>query len=264
MRAADLGVRRGKVNQGPELCYDTSFRRVSRPGLHPRERVMATQLKIEFVSDISCPWCVVGLRNMEAALAAIGDEVEADIRFEPFELNPGMPREGMDRADYFTSKYRISAEEAERRGGEIRARAEEAGFTMNTGQGFRVYNTFDAHRLLEWAMEEGKQRALKHALFTAYFTEARNMGDHETLVEIAQSAGLDGDRAREILANDEYSGHVRQAQSYQRGRGVQSVPTIIVNGEYVINGGQPPEIFEKAFRHIASEVARDQLAAEPA
>ena len=224
---------------------------------------MATQLKIDFISDISCPWCVVGLRNMEQALAAIGDDIETYIRFEPFELNPDMVPEGMDRADYFASKYRISEDEAKRRGGEIRARAEEAGFTMNTGEGFRIYNTFDAHRLLEWAMEEGKQRLLKHAMFAAYFTDGKNMGDHETLAEIAESVGLDGSRAREILAGDDYAGHVRQSQSHHRGRGVQSVPTIIVNDEYVINGGQPPAIFEKAFRHIAGEVARGKAAIEP-
>lgn len=222
---------------------------------------MATQLKIDFISDIACPWCVIGLRNMETALAAIGDEIEPYIRFEPFELNPDMAPEGMDRADYFASKYQISADDAKQRGGEIKARAEEAGFTMNTGGEFRIYNTFDAHRLLEWAMEEGKQRALKHALFEAYFTDRRNMSDHETLASIAESVGLNGARAREILAGDEFAGHVRQSQSHQRGRGVQSVPTIIVNGEYVINGGQPPAIFEKAFRHIANEVARDETLA---
>lgn len=224
---------------------------------------MTTQLRIDFISDISCPWCVIGLRNMEAALAAIGDEIESYIRFEPFELNPDMPAEGMDRADYFASKYRISPDEAKRRGGEIRARAEETGFAMNAGEGFRIYNTFDAHRLLEWAMEEGRQRALKHALFEAFFTDGKNMADHETLAGVAESVGLDGARAREILAGNDYAGHVRQSQSHQRGRGVQSVPTIIVNGEYVINGGQPAAIFEKAFRHIAAEVARDQVAAEP-
>lgn len=221
---------------------------------------MATQLKIDFISDISCPWCVVGLRNLEAALANIGDDIDAYVRFEPFELNPDMPQEGVDRATYFATKYQISVDEAKQRGGEIRSRAEEAGFTMNTGEGFRVYNTFDAHRMLEWAMEEGKQRALKHALFDAYFTDGKNMGDHESLAGIAESAGLDGARAREILVSDEYAGHVRQSQSHQRGRGVQSVPTIIVNGEYVINGGQPPEVFEKAFRHIASEIAREEAA----
>lgn len=220
--------------------------------------MMATQLKIDFISDISCPWCVVGLRNMEAALANIGDDLEAYVRFEPFELNPDMPPEGMDRATYFASKYQISPDEARSRGGEIKARAEETGFTMNTGEGFRIYNTFDAHRLLEWAMDECKQRALKHAMFEAYFTNRQNMGDHDTLAKIAASAGLDEARAREILAGDDYAGHVRQSQSHQRGRGVQSVPTIIVNGEYVINGGQPPAIFEKAFRHIASEIARDE------
>ena len=204
---------------------------------------------------------------MEAALAAIGDEVEAYIRFEPFELNPDMRPEGMDRAEYFARKYRLDPEDAKKRGGEIKARAEETGFAMNAGEDFRIYNTFDAHRLLEWAMEEGKQRALKHAMFQAYFTDGKNMADHETLAGIAESVGLDGARAREILSGQDYAGHVRQSQSHQRGRGIQSVPTAIVNGEYVINGGHPAAIFEKALRHIAGEVAQAEAMAaksEPA
>lgn len=217
---------------------------------------MTTALTIEFISDISCPWCVIGLRNMETALAELEDELDASIRFEPFELNPDMPSEGMDRGDYFVRKYQLPPDEAKRRGGEIRARAAETGFAMNTGPDFRIYNTFDAHRLLEWAGEQDKQSALKHALFAAYFTDRRNPGDAETLVEIAGTVGLDTDRAREILAGEDYSEAVRAAQRLNRERGIQSVPTIIVNGDYVINGGQPPAIFEKAFRHIAGEVSR--------
>jgi len=223
---------------------------------------MPTTLAIDFISDISCPWCVVGLRNMEAALAALEGEIDASIRFEPFELNPDMPPEGIDRGEYFARKYRLTPDEAKRRGGEIKARAVEAGFTMNTGPDFRIYNTFDAHRLLEWAGEEGKQKALKHALFAAYFTDGRNPDDADTLVDVAAAVGLDAGRAREILAGEDYAEAVRAAQRHNRERGIQSVPTIIVNGDYVINGGQPPAIFERAFRHIADEVARAE--AEPA
>ncbi len=217
---------------------------------------MATDLKIDFISDIVCPWCVVGLRNMETALANIGDALDVGIRFEPFELNPDMPREGVDRAAYFADKYRMEPEEAKRRGGEIKARAEETGFAMNTGKGFRVYNSFDCHRLLEWASEAGQQRALKHALFEAYFSDGKNIGDHETLAGVAASAGLDGGRAREILAGDDYAERVRTVENRNRQRGIQSVPTIIVNEDFVINGGQPPDIFEKAFRHIADDLAK--------
>ena len=217
---------------------------------------MATELNIDFISDIACPWCVVGLRNMEAALANIGDDLDVGIRFEPFELNPDMPREGVNRAEYFASKYRMDPEEAKRRGGEIRARAVETGFEMNTGKDFRMHNTFDCHRLLFWAGEEGKQRALKHALFGAYFSDGKDIGDHEVLADVAASVGLNGERARAILGSEEYTEQVRAEEAHNRQRGIQSVPTIIVNGEYVINGGQAPEVFEKAFRHIAGEVEK--------
>ncbi|NNC72635.1 MAG: DsbA family oxidoreductase [Sphingomonadaceae bacterium] len=225
---------------------------------------MATALKIDFISDISCPWCVIGLRNMESALASIGDDIETWIRFEPFELNPDMPVEGIDRADYFKTKYQLPEEEAKRRGGEIKARAEETGFAMNTGEGFRIYNTFDAHRLLEWAAEQGKQRALKHALFEAYFSAGKSMGDHEALADVAQSVGLDRGGALEILGSDSFADKVRAVEKHNYGRGIQSVPTIIVNGEYVINGGQPPHIYEKAFRHIAGEVPKAEAPVEAA
>lgn len=226
---------------------------------------MATALTIDFISDISCPWCVIGLRNMETALANIGDDLETWIRFEPFELNPDMPAEGIDRAEYFKNKYGLPEGEAKRRGGEIRARAEETGFAMNTGEGFRIYNTFDAHRLLEWAAEKGKQRALKHALFEAYFSDGQSMGDHEALASIAETVGLDREEALEVLGSDAFAEAVRAVETQNYSRGIQSVPTIIVNGEYVINGGQSPQIFEKAFRHIASEVAKQEAAqAEPA
>ncbi|MBC2778060.1 DsbA family oxidoreductase [Parasphingopyxis marina] len=227
---------------------------------------MAVRLKIDFVSDVSCPWCVIGLRNLEAALDAIGDEIDATVRFNPFELNPDMPVEGVDRAEYFASKYRMPAEEAKARSDEIKARAEGTGFAMNAGPGFRVYNTFDAHRLLEWAVDEGRQRPLKHALFQAYFTDCRNIGDHETLADIAASVGLDRAKAMEVLTSGSYAGHVRAEQRHNRDRGIQSVPTIIINDIYVINGGQPAPTFEKALRHIAGEMSKpvSPLSAVPA
>ncbi|MCA1749756.1 MAG: DsbA family oxidoreductase [Sphingomonadales bacterium] len=216
---------------------------------------MTAPLDIEFVSDIACPWCLVGLRNLEAALGETAGEIEADIRFSPFELNPDMPGEGMDRAAYFAEKYRLPEAEAKARGEVIREAAAETGFTMNSGPGFRILNTFDAHRLLEWAGEAGHQRQLKHALFDAYFRDRRDISDAGELAEIAQAAGLDRARAIRILESEEYEEQVRDAEARHRARGIAAVPTAIVAGRYRINGAHPPERYAKALRHIAGEVA---------
>lgn len=212
-------------------------------------------MDIEFVSDIACPWCLVGLRNLEAALGETAGEVAAGIRVAPFELNPDMPREGMDRAAYFADKYRLPESEAEARGEAIREAAAAIGFTMNTGPGFRILNTFDAHRLLEWAGEVGHQRELKHALFDAYFRDRRDISDIDMLADIAQGAGLDRPRAAEILAGHEFADAVRDAEARHRARGITAVPTVIVAGRYRINGAHPPERYAKALRHIAGELA---------
>lgn len=216
---------------------------------------MTATLPIEFVSDISCPWCLVGLRNMEVALAELEGEIAADIRFEPFELNPDMPAEGVNRAEYFAAKYRLPPDEAKARGDKIREAAAATGFAMNTGRDFRVFNTFDAHRLLEWALDEGRQRELKHALFAAYFTDCRDVGDAGTLADIAASVGLGRERAAEILAGDDYAEAVRRAEAANRHRGITAVPAIVIGGKYQINGAHPPAAFAKAFRHIAGELA---------
>src|SRR5688572_17759614 len=160
---------------------------------------MTPHLKIDFVSDISCPWCVIGLRSLEQALERIGGETTAEIHFQPFELNPQMPPEGQDIAEHIAQKYGSTPEQLARNQEAIRARGAALGFTFNMDKRARVYNTFDAHRLLHWAQLEGRQRDLKQALFTAYFTEGRNPGDRDVLVEVAREVGLDPQRAREVL-----------------------------------------------------------------
>lgn len=216
---------------------------------------MADTLAIEFVSDIACPWCLVGLRNLETALDETAGEVAAQLRFAPFELNPDMPEGGMDRASYFAEKYRLGENEAEARGAAIVEAAAATGFEMNTGPGFRIVNTFDAHRLLEWAAERGRQRPLKHALFQAYFGDRRDVSDTEELVSIAVSAGLDGEAARDVLSGDAYGEAVRAAEAGHRARGISAVPTLIVADRYQINGAQPPDRYARALRHIAGELA---------
>jgi predicted DsbA family dithiol-disulfide isomerase len=214
---------------------------------------MTTQLKIDFVSDVSCPWCVIGLRSLEQALERAGDAVRADIHFQPFELNPQMPRGGQDIVEHLAQKYGSTPEQLRHNQEAIRARGAELGFTFDMGKRSRVYNTFDAHRLLHWAELEGRQRELKRALFAAYFTEGRNPSDREVLVDLATQAGLDPARAREVLESGSYADDVREREQFYGRQGIHAVPSVIVNDKYLIQGGQPVETFERALRQIASE-----------
>ncbi|HYD81330.1 MAG TPA: DsbA family oxidoreductase [Paucimonas sp.] len=212
---------------------------------------MAMHMKIDFVSDVSCPWCAVGLHALERALARLED-VRADLHFQPFELNPRMGPDGQDINEHLAEKYGATTEQSERNREAIRARGEEVGFDFRMDKRSRIYNTFDAHRLLHWAGEEGRQRELKHALFRAYFTDGENPSSHELLVRLAREAGLDPKRAREILASDEFAEETREQERFYLEQGINSVPSIIVNDRYLIQGGQPVEVFEQALRRIAA------------
>jgi predicted DsbA family dithiol-disulfide isomerase len=161
---------------------------------------MGALMKIDFVSDVSCPWCAIGLNALEQALQRLDGEVDAHIHFQPFELNPQMGAEGQDIDEHLGEKYGATPEQSARNREAIRERGASVGFTFGMDKRNRIYNTFDAHRLLHWAAEEGKQRELKHALFKAYFTDGENPASHEVLVRLAGEAGLDSERAREILA----------------------------------------------------------------
>ena len=216
---------------------------------------MPRPMKIDFVSDVACPWCAVGLNGLEEALARTGDLIDATITFQPFELNPDMPREGEDGAEHITRKYGISAEQAAANRNVIRERAAAVGFDMGGIDGRRVYNTFDAHRLLHWAEGSGHQAALKHALLEANFTQGLDVSDPEVLVAAAERAELDGDAAREVLASGRYAAEVRDAERLWQSRGINSVPAIVIDDRYLISGGQPPEAFEQALRRIAAEAA---------
>jgi predicted DsbA family dithiol-disulfide isomerase len=216
---------------------------------------MAQPMTIDFVSDVSCPWCIIGLRGLEEALARTGDVVDAEIRFQPFELNPDMPPEGQNIGEHIAQKYGSTHEQMAETRAMIRTRAAALGFTMATSDQSRIYNTFDAHRLLHWAELEGRQAALKHALFEAYFTEGKSPADHTVLVAAAEKAGLDGAVAHAVLASGRYAEDVRQAEDLWRSRGINAVPAVVINGRYLISGGQPPEAFEQALRQIAAQAA---------
>ena len=209
-------------------------------------------LRIDFVSDVVCPWCAIGLASLEQALLRLQGEVDADIHFQPFELDPNMPAEGMDVADNLKRKYGMDDAQLAQNRERIRQRGAELGFDFDFNARSRTWNTFDAHRLLHWAEGEGRQRELKHALLRAYFTDGRNVSDRDTLVAIAASAGLDADRARAVLDANEYAEDVRIAEQFFTQAGITGVPAIIIERKHLISGGQPPEIFERALREIAA------------
>ena len=214
-------------------------------------------LKIDFVSDVVCPWCVVGLGGLETALETLKAEgIAADIAFQPFELNPQMAPEGENIVEHIGRKYGASPEQSAANRAMIRERAGDVGFDMRMTDDSRIWNTFDAHRLLHWAHETApeKQKALKQALFAAHFTDNRNLTDARVLTEAAQAAGLDRAEAGEVLASGRYAQAVRQAEDLWRARGITSVPAVVVEGKYLISGGQPASVFEEALRKIASEV----------
>lgn len=218
---------------------------------------MKSKMKIDFVSDVSCPWCVIGLKSLETALGRLGDQVAADIHFQPFELNPQMPAEGQDIGEHMAQKYGSTPEQSQRNREAIRARGAEVGFTFGMANRSRIYNTFDAHRLLHWAETEaqgtGLQRALKEALFTAYFTHGEDPSSHAVLARVAGEVGLNPQRAQEILGSDEYASSVREREKFYLDQGIHAVPAVIINDRHLISGGQPAEVFEQALRKIAAE-----------
>ena len=216
---------------------------------------MPSHLRIDFVSDISCPWCAVGLGALEAALKRVAPEITADLHFQPFELNPHMPPEGQDAYEHLHEKYGSTREQQAQNREAIRARGAAVGFEFRREGRSRIYNTFDAHRLLHWAGLEGaeRQRALKKALLKAYFTDGRSPGDREVLAQAAAEAGLDAARARNILEGDEFAADVREREQFYTNHGIHAVPAVIVNDRHLIQGGQPPEVFEQALRQIVAE-----------
>jgi predicted DsbA family dithiol-disulfide isomerase len=214
---------------------------------------MPTPLRIDFVSDVVCPWCVIGLKSLEQALAELGAEVTPDWHFHPFELNPAMPPEGENSAAHIARKYGRSPEEGAQARGHIKAMGEQLGFSFKGGPDAMIWNSFDCHRLLHWAEKAGKAHELKMALFTAHFSQAEPLNDPETLVRAAVSVGLDAAAAREVLDSGRYGDEVRATEAWWREeQDIHAVPAIIFNGKYAIMGGQPPATFVKVIRRIVA------------
>lgn len=207
------------------------------------------KLQVDFVSDVACPWCAVGLNALEQALERLKNEVAVDLRFQPFELNPQMGPDGEDSAEHLKRKYGMGDEQLAAARDNLRRRGREVGFEF--GQRPRIWNTFDAHRVIHWAGLQGRQHAMKRALLQAYQGDDRNPSDRAVLIDCARQCGLEEAQAAEVIDSQAYAAEVRQAQAVWRQAGIQSVPSVIINERHLIQGGQPVEVFEQALRQLA-------------
>ncbi len=213
------------------------------------------KITIDFVSDVACPWCAVGLGGLLTALQRTQGEVDVALRMRPFELNPDMPAGGRNTLERLMEKYGLTREQVLANRETLLERAAAVAMPMGKVDEQRSYNTFDAHRLLQWAGELGQaeQIALKRALLQTYHEANLDTADPEVLAQAAAQAGLDAEQAREVLASGRYADEVRAEQAVWRERGITSVPSVVLNGKYLISGGQPPEVFEQALRQLAQQ-----------
>ncbi len=213
---------------------------------------MTQTVKLDILSDPICPWCYIGKTHLDKALAKVPDHPFV-IEWHPFQLNPEMPDEGMDRREYLERKFG-SKEGAVRAYAPVVEHAKNAGLTIDFEGMKRTPNTLDAHRLIHWAGIEGKQNAVVDALFDAYFVQARDIGDPEVLSDIADSAGMDAAVVLKLLKSDADREDIRKRDTHSREMGVNSVPTYIVANQHAVPGAQPPEMWEKVIAEIMSQL----------
>lgn len=216
---------------------------------------MSRVVKIDFVSDVVCPWCALGATALEQAIENLAGEVVVELTFKPFELNPDMPAEGEHAVQHMMRKYGRTADQVASRNEMVVARGLEVGFHFDLEKRSHFYNTFDAHRLLFWANAEGLQIALKKALLKAYFSDGQNLAEQETLVRLADEVGLDSNRAREVLTKGEFASEVRELERFYQQRGINSVPAMVLNDRQLVTGSQSVEHYEEVIRQMARESA---------
>ncbi|MGJ8547073.1 MAG: DsbA family oxidoreductase [Sulfitobacter sp.] len=208
---------------------------------------------VDIVSDVMCPWCIVGYRQLERALSATG--TGAFIRWHPFELNPEMPAEGQNLTEHIAEKYGASPEQSASNRARLEALGTDLGFAFNFTPDSRIVNTFAAHQLLDWAQESGKQHPLKMALFAAHFTEGRDVSTPEVLAEVAASVGLGKDAALEVLASGSHAEQTRARQQFWTSRGVSGVPSMVFDGKYLLTGAQGADTYAQMLLKLRDEKA---------
>jgi predicted DsbA family dithiol-disulfide isomerase len=207
-------------------------------------------IKVDIISDIVCPWCLIGYRQLEKALAIAG--VEADIRWHPFELNPDMAPEGEDVAAHVARKYGASPEQSRESRNRMAAIAEPLGIHFDRSPGRRIYNSFAAHQLLHWAKDSGRQTALKLALFEAYFGRGANVSERDVLLVAVEEAGLDRAEAAAVLADQRFAAAVRALEARWREMEIHGVPTFILAERGIVMGAQGEERLASALGRMAA------------
>ncbi|KOX98836.1 DsbA family oxidoreductase [Pseudomonas nunensis] len=212
---------------------------------------MTASVSIDFISDVVCPWCALGATALEQAIENVAGEISVELTYKPFELNPDMPAVGEKAVEHLMRKYGRTAEDVAAGKAMQIARGEALGFTFDLEKRSHFYNTFDAHRLLMWALQEGRQVALKKALLRGYFSDGQNLSDSETLVRLAAEVGLDAEAAREVLASGAFATEVRDLEEFYRERGINSVPAMVLNGRHLVSGSQSVEYYEQMLKQMA-------------
>tara|TARA_R110000772_G_scaffold78757_3_gene168865 strand:- start:303 stop:962 length:660 start_codon:yes stop_codon:yes gene_type:complete len=212
-------------------------------------------ITVEIVSDVVCPWCIIGYKKLEQAMRRFEGKAQFALTWHAFELNPGMPPEGQDITEHMAQKYGATPEQSKANRERLRSAGSDLDFEFSYHENMRMVNTFDAHRLLHWTAETGKQTALKLALFTAHFTDGRNVSDHETLAAVAAEVGLDEARAKEILASDEYAADVRAVEAEWQDRSISGVPAFIFNKKFMVPGAQDSDVFARIIENKILAVA---------
>ncbi|MEO9600276.1 DsbA family oxidoreductase [Parasphingorhabdus sp.] len=200
-------------------------------------------ITVDIVSDVVCPWCIIGFKKLEKAMVQFEGKARFELAWHAFELNPAMPPEGQDINEHMAQKYGATPEQSTANRQRLRDAGNDLDFDFSYHENMRMVNTFDAHRLLHWAGETGKQTALKLALFKAHFTDGKNVSDHDTLVDIASSVGLDEARARDLLSTGLYTDEVRATEAEWQDRFITGVPAFIFNKKFMVPGAQEADVF---------------------
>ena len=200
-------------------------------------------ITVDIVSDVVCPWCIIGYKKLEKAMRQFEGRASFELAWHAFELNPSMPPEGQDIAEHMAQKYGATPEQSKSNRERLRDAGSELDFEFSYHENMRMVNTFDAHRLLHWAGETGKQTALKLALFKAHFTDGKDVSDHETLISVASSVGFDEKRARDLLSTDLYADEVRATEAEWQDRFITGVPAFIFNKKFMVPGAQDADVF---------------------
>ena len=213
------------------------------------------KLNIDIVSDVVCPWCVIGYRGLEQAVAVLSDRANVEITWHPFELAPDTSPEGQGLADYSRERYGASPEQGRKNRERITNAGVPLGIDFRYSDQSRIYNTFKAHQLLHWAGEMGRQTELKLALFNAYFTAQANISEEAVLLDAVDTAGLNREEAAAVLADARYAGTVRAEENYWCEQNITGVPAFIINGKYMIPGAQDAETFGRVLERVLQKEA---------